>query len=50
VAALPFGMVRLSESEKRGLDNPVEEGPLLQSVEVTIRDFMTVAVASGVFF
>ena len=51
MAALPFGIkVRLSESEKRGLDDPVEDGPLLQSVEVTVRDFMAGAVAPGMFF
>ena len=50
-AALPFGIqVRLSESEKRGLDDPVEEGPLLQGVEVAVRDFMAGAVAPGMFF
>jgi len=48
---LPFGIqVRLSECEKRGLDNPVEEGPLLEGVEIAVRAFMTGAVVPGMFF
>ena len=42
--------IRLSESEKRGLGDPVEVGPLLQGVEVAVRDFMAGAVAPGMFF
>jgi hypothetical protein len=50
-AALPFGIkIQLSEGEKRGLDDPVEEDPLLQGVEVAVRDFMAGAVSSGMFF
>jgi hypothetical protein len=49
--ALPFGIqVRLSESEQRGLDDPVKEGPLLQGVEVAVRAFMGGTVAPGMFF
>ena len=42
--------VRLSKSEKRGLGDPVEEGPLLQGIEVAVRDFMAGAVSPGMFF
>ncbi|MDP1992320.1 MAG: hypothetical protein Q8K00_15025 [Syntrophales bacterium] len=42
--------IRLAESEKRGLRDPVEVGPLLQGVEVAVRDFMAGAVAPGMFF
>jgi hypothetical protein len=38
------------ESEEGGLDDPVEEGPLLQGVEVAVRDCMTGSVGSGMFF
>ena len=40
----------LPESEQRGLDDPVEEGPLLQGIEVAVRAFMAGAVAPGMFF
>ncbi len=47
----PFGMkIPLAKSEKRGLDDPVEEGPLLQGIEVAVRDFMAGAVSPGMFF
>jgi hypothetical protein len=50
-AAWPVGVqVRLSESEQGGLGDPVEEGPLLQGVEVAIGILMTGAVAPGMFF
>jgi|WetSurMetagenome_2_1015567.scaffolds.fasta_scaffold223431_3 hypothetical protein len=48
---LPLGMkTRLSESEECGLGDPVEEGPLLQGVEVAVRDFMAGTVSPGMFF
>ncbi len=40
----------LAESKKRGLDDPVEEGPLLHGIEVAVRDFMAGAVSPGMFF
>jgi hypothetical protein len=42
--------IRSSKGEKRGLDDPVEVGPLLQRVEAAARDFMAGAVSPGMFF
>jgi hypothetical protein len=42
--------IRLSKGKKRGLDDPVKAGPLLQGVEAAVRDFMAGTVAPGMFF
>jgi hypothetical protein len=49
MALLP-GSLRSSKGEKRGLDDPVEEDPLLQRVEVAVRNFMAGSEAPGMFF